>query len=89
MLGLQGDNLGSMLSLNISLWWRTFVFRCVPVGKNKLRLREQSGGNLKRRRHKSSRRRLEERRWHKQYVEEDYNLHLEGGLRGVWSNQKE
>ena len=44
MLGLQGHTRG-VLFLNISFWWQTFVFRCVPVGINKLRLKEQSGGN--------------------------------------------
>jgi hypothetical protein len=46
--------------------------------------------NWKGRRQKSSRKdhqkgHLKGRRWHKQHVGEDGNLHLEGDLRGVWS----
>jgi hypothetical protein len=38
--------LGSVLSLNISLWWRTFAFGYVSIGTNGPRLRERSGGSL-------------------------------------------
>ena len=31
---------------------------------------------------------LEGRRGHKQHVGEDGNQHSEGGLKGVWSNQR-
>ena len=50
-----------MLSLNTSLWWRTFVFGYVSTGTNVLRLREQSGGSLEGKRHKRLRKAFKER----------------------------
>jgi hypothetical protein len=47
--------LRSVLSLSISLRWQSFIFRCIPIGINKLRLREQNGEDRKERRQKSSR----------------------------------
>ena len=44
--------LGSGLSLNTSLWWRTFVFGYVSTGTNVPRLREQNGESLEGKRHK-------------------------------------
>jgi hypothetical protein len=38
--------LGSVLSLNTSLWWWTFAFEYVSTGTNGPRLRERSGGSL-------------------------------------------
>jgi hypothetical protein len=42
--------LGECVVSQHKLWWQIFVSRCVPVGINKLRLKEQNGGNGKGRR---------------------------------------
>ena len=86
MLGLQGDT-RVVLFLNISFWWQTFVFRCVPVGINKVV--ETERGDVRGIQGKGYQRGLlEGRRGHKQHVGEDGNQHSKGGLRGVWSNQR-
>jgi hypothetical protein len=40
--------LESVLSLNTSLWWRTFAFGYVSIETNWPKLRERSGGSLER-----------------------------------------
>ena len=46
MLGLQGDTRG-VLFLNISFWWQTFVFMCVPVGDKQAKIERIKWWKLK------------------------------------------